>query len=447
MPDLLDIARHAVETAIAQGAQFADAYCAEVREVGVGVENTSLRDSDVVRDYGIGVRAYYNGGMGVASAQSLLHADVEECARNAAILAQTAHPDPDFVELPAPQPVPPVAELFDDELAGMDVAQVVEWCTAAIDEARAVDPNVRLEGGADLVIGTSALASSTGVAQQRSGTSAQISFEAIVTSADGEVGVYFEYDAARRLADFVPAGVAEKATREALRYLGCRHIRTARLPLVLGPLAASSLLFSTVGAANAESIQRNRSFLAGKQGERIASELLTIRECPLVPAGMASASYDGEGMPKVERVLIDTGVLTTYLHNSYTANKAGVPNTANARRHGYHGSVGIGFGNAQVGLGTRTEAELIAEIDEGIYIAWGGLQPEQASGDISATVDFGFKIENGELAYPVSTTMIGSDAFEMLGKINAISSDYREEPGSIVPSLRIDDIQVAGGQV
>ena len=152
-------------------------------------------------------------------------------------------------------------------------------------------------------------------------------------------------------------------------------------------------------------------------------------------------------MPKVERVLIDRGVLTTYLHNSYTANKAGVPNTANARRHGYHGSVGIGFGNAQVDLGTRTEAELIAEIDEGIYIAWGGLQPEQASGDISATVDFGFKIEKGELAYPISTTMIGSDAFEMLGKISAISSDYREEPGSIVPSLRIDDIQVAGGQV
>ncbi len=447
MPDLLDIAQHAVKTAISEGAEFADAYCVELREVGVGVENTSLHDSDVVRDYGVGVRAYYRGGMGTAGTQSLQHADVETCARNAAAMAKVAHPDPDFVALPPPHLVPDVPELFDDTLAGLDVRRVVEWCTTAIDEAREIDDGVRLEGGADLVVGASAIASSTGIAQQRSGTSAQISFQAVVMSDDGDVGVYFEYDAARRLADFVPAGVARTATLEAQRYLGCRHIETARLPLVLGPLAASSLLFSAVGAANAESVQRNRSFLAGKLGERIASELLTIRECPLVPGGMASAAYDGEGVPKVERAIIDHGVLTTYLHNSYTANKAGVANTANARRNGYQGDVGIGFSNAQVARGERPEAELIAEIDEGIYIAWGGLQPEPASGDISATVDFGFKIEKGELAYPVSTTMVGSDAFEMLGKISAVSSDYREEPGSIVPSLRIDDIQVAGGQV
>ena len=60
-------------------------------------------------------------------------------------------------------------------------------------------------------------------------------------------------------------------------------------------------------------------------------------------------------------------------------------------------------------------------------------------------VDFGFKIEKGELAYPVKTTMIGSNVFEMLARLNAVSSDYRQEPGSIMPSLRFDDIMVAGG--
>ncbi|MEI6502530.1 MAG: metallopeptidase TldD-related protein, partial [Armatimonadota bacterium] len=71
--------------------------------------------------------------------------------------------------------------------------------------------------------------------------------------------------------------------------------------------------------------------------------------------------------------------------------------------------------------------------------------PDQASGEVSATIDFGFRIINGECAYPVKTAMVGSDVFEMLGAIDAVSSDYREEPGMIIPSLRLSDIQVAGG--
>ncbi len=443
MTDLLDIAQKAVKAAMDEGADVADAYCVQVREVGVGVENSSLRESEVVRDYGIGVRAFHDGGVGLGSTQSLQSDDVVECARSATALARAAHPDPDFVALPDPAEPPQVEDLFDDAVAGLNVGQVVEWCAQAIEEAQAVEPEVHLEGGASLTVGSSAIASSTGIGLQRSGTSLGISFQAVVV--DGEdVGVYFEYDAARLLKDFVPAGVATKATEEARRYLGGRNVETKRLPLVLGPLAASGLLFSCIGAAAAESIQRNRSFLAGKEGQRIAGELVTITEAPLVAGGLGSAAYDGEGVPKVQRKLIEDGVLTTYLHNSYTANKAGVTNTAHAGRRGYRGSVGVSTSNLQVALGTRTEAELISEIDEGLYIAYGGLQPDGASGDISATVDFGFKIENGELAYPVATTMIGSDAFEMLGSIDSVSSDYREEPGIIVPSLRIRDIQVAG---
>ncbi len=442
MSELLDIAQKAVKAAMAAGADFADAYCLEMREVGVGVENSSLRETEVVRDYGIGVRAFHDGGVGRASTQSLQPEDVVECARSAAALAKAADPDPDFVTLPDPAEPPPVDDLFDDTVAGLEVEQVVEWCTQAIEEARAIEPGVRLEGGASLTVGSSAIASSTGIGLQRSGTSLGISFQAVVV--DGEdVGVYFEYDAARLLNDFVPTGVAAKATQQARRYLGGRTVKTKRLPLVLGPLAASGLLFSCVSAAAAENIQRNRSFLAGKEGQPIASELLTITEAPLVAGGLSSSAYDGEGVPKVERRLIKDGVLTTYLHNSYTANKAGVANTAHAGRQGYRGAVGVTTSNLQVALGTRTEAELISEIDEGLYIAYGGLQPDGASGDISATVDFGFKIEKGELAYPVATTMVGSDAFEVLGKIDAVSSDYREEPGIIVPSLRIRDIQVA----
>mgnify|MGYP001080284565 CR=1 FL=1 len=442
MNDLLVVAQRAVKAAIDAGAEFADAYAVSGRSVDVGVENTSLRDSETIRDYGVGVRAFYHGGMGLSTSQSLEHGDVTECGRTAAQMARAAHPDPDFVALPEPLQAPEVDGMFDDAIAGLQVGQVVDWCRQAIEEAHAVDPQVRLEGGAALSVGTSALASSTGVALERSGTSVSISFQAVVFR-DGQIGAYFEYDAARQMVDFVPAGVSRTATEQALRYLGGRSIGTKRLPLVLGPFAASDLLASVIGAASAESVQRNRSFLAGKQGEGIAPELLTITECPLVSGGLSSGGYDAEGVPKRQRDLIQNGVLTTYLHNSYTANKGGVENTAHAARGGYGGAVGVGVSNLQVATGERTEAELIADIDEGLYIAFGGLQPDGASGDISATVDFGFKIENGQLAYPVATTMIGTDVFEMLRHLEAVSSDYRYEPGIIAPSLLISDVQVA----
>jgi PmbA protein len=186
--------------------------------------------------------------------------------------------------------------------------------------------------------------------------------------------------------------------------------------------------------------------MLGKEGQLIAAPCLTVREEPLVPAGMGSRGCDGEGVPKTPRALIEAGVLTTYLHNSYTANRAKAPNTGHASRTGGSAGVGIGVSNLQMDCGQKTEAELIAELDEGLYITYGGLQPDATTGDISATVDFGFKIEKGQLAYPVATTMIGSDIFEMLRNIDAVSSDYREEPGSITPSLRVRDIMVIGGE-
>ncbi len=444
MPDILDLAQLAVRSAISAGAEWADAAVVSGRSVGVIVENSSIQECEVVRDYGLGVRAFWRGGIGSATSTALDETVAREVGAQAAAMARATHEDPSFVSLPQPAPWQDVPGRWDDAVAGLPAERVVEWCRAGIAEARAIAPEVALSGGANMDTGEKAIASSTGVAVHLRGTEVGISFFAVVAHGD-DVGSYFEYDVARRMSDFEPTGVGAKATREALRYLGARQIATARLPLVLAPMAGGGLVGAALGAANAESVQRRRSFMAGKEGHAIAAPCLHVREEPFVPGGLASTGVDGEGVPKVARALIDRGVLTTYLHNSYTANKQQVPNTAHATRGGGAG-VGIGLSNLQIEPGTKTEAELIAEIDEGLYISYGELQPDPASGDVSATVDFGFKIEHGALAYPVATTMIGSDVFELLSHIDAVSRDFREEPGMIVPSLRIDGVMVIGGE-
>ncbi len=443
MEDILDLALAAVAAATRAGAEWADAVCLTSRHVSVSVEKSSIKECQVVRDGGIGVRAFIKGGMGAANTQSMELADVRCCGEQAADLARAAHPDPDFVALPQPAPLPEVSDLFDEYIAGLPAAEVVRWCHNGIQEAQQVAAEVAVSGGASLAEGQYALASSSGIAVRRRGTSVGMSLFAVVRDGD-EVGSYFEYDVARRQDDFEPQGIGQKATQEALRFLGAKPVKTQRMPVILGPLSASGLLFSPIDAANAESIQRGRSFMMGKCGQQVASELVTIEEDPFVPAGLSSTPWDGEGVPKQKRVLIDRGVLTTYLHNSYTAAKAGVENTAHAVRSGYQGNVGIGPTNLLIHPGARPEKALIAEMDEALYINAAELSPDSVTGDISASVDFGFKIENGEIAYPINNAMIAGHIADVLGRIDAISSDYRAEPGMIMPSIRITDMQVAG---
>jgi len=187
-------------------------------------------------------------------------------------------------------------------------------------------------------------------------------------------------------------------------------------------------------------VQRNRSYLLGKKGEQIASDLLTLTDNAPIPRGGSSSAYDGEGFPRKPLTVVGNGVLLTCLHNSYTANKAKEPNPGHSTRGG------ISPTNVNPRLGQVTAAEIIADTKEGLYINRGGVSPNPVTGDFSVTVDFGFKIENGELAYPVKNTMLGGHMLEFLRNLDAISSDYREEPGSLMPTLRVQNVRVAGGK-
>jgi len=211
------------------------------------------------------------------------------------------------------------------------------------------------------------------------------------------------------------------------------------MPVVFGPLVTRGLLHAVCASAGAEVIQRQRSFLVDKRGERIGSKLLTLRDDAYIPGGMASGAWDGEGAVRRKVTVIEAGVLVNHLHNCYTAHKAHEENTGHGYRRG-----GVGPTNVIPELGTNTAAEILGDTREGIYVNMGSVSPHPVNGEISATIDFGYKIENGELAYPLRNTMLGVNIFDLLDNLDAISSDYREEPGMIMPTIRVQNVKVAG---
>jgi PmbA protein len=440
MEDLLTLAQNACDAAVQAEAEFVDVSAYRGKSMNVELEKNAIKSCDVRWNSGVSVRAFVRGGTGWSSTSGLEEQDVLAVARQAAELARAAEPDPDFVSLPGPAEYEEVEGLYDPRIVELDVKDLIGWATMNIDAARSVDDGAIVSGGGGCGFGESALVNSLGVQALSRSTSVGMSIFAIVKRPGDDVGSFFEFDGGRMRDDFEPEGLGVKATEQAMKFLGARKIETGTLPVIFGPLASRSIFYSLCYNANAEDVQRKRSYLIGKKGEQIASDLLTLTDNALLPRGQGSSAYDGEGFPRQPLTVVENGVLQTYLHNSYTANKAKEPNTGHSTRGG------ISPTNVNPRLGQVTSAEIIADTKEGLYINMGGVSPNSVTGDFSETVDFGFKIENGELAYPVKNTMLGGHILEFLRNLDAISSDYREEPGSIMPTLRVQNVRVAGGK-
>ena len=432
------IAGIACEAAMRAGADFADAAAEQGQARSISVERNAIKSSDARRWGGVSVRAFSRGATGWSSTSGLSEEGARGAGQQAAELAQAAEPDPDFVDLVSPAPYPEVAGLYDESIAQITGAMLADWVTQNIDSARAVAEDGVVSGGASASHRRWALVNNLGVQVTHRGSSASTS-ASVVIRRNGDVGSFYEWDAARRLADLAPKNLGAKAAEEALRQLKSRSMESGTFPVVFGPLASGAFAGGLCAAASAEEVQRNRSFLIGKEGERVASEHVTLVDDPLIPGGLGSGVCDGDGFPHRRLTVVEAGVLKTYLHSHYTAKKAGVENTGHSTRGG------IAPTNIVPALGPRTAAEIIAEVKDGLHVVLGRPSPDTASGQVSALVDAGFRIEKGRLTWPLKNTMVAGHGLELLANIDAVSSDYRAEPGMILPTIRVQGVRVAGG--
>ena len=436
----LDLATQCVEKAVRLGAEWCDVAAGTGRDIAVTIEKSGIKTADAGQGESLAIRCYVQGGMGYATVGGRDRGDIDQAVERAVALAKEATPDPDFKRLPDPQPEPEVEGLFDETVEGLGVEQVVRIAVANIEAGKAMEPDVNLSGHVALAVGSGALASSTGAALKSRATDISADISALIRR-DGDTGYFYDFDFGRHLADCRLERVAESAVDGARRFLGAKRIESRRMTLVLGPLASYGFLAELVAAANAESIQRGRSYLCDRLGKPVASTHLTIVDDGLVPRGIRSGAHDGEGTRRRPLTVIEEGRLASLLHNSYTAGKAGVESTG----HGTH-ACGISPTNLRPALGQKPAAEILREVQDGIYLESGEIRPDPASGDISASIDFGFLIKDGRIVHPVENTMLGGSMFDLLERLDAVSSDARQEPGILMPTLRIQDVQIAGAE-
>jgi PmbA protein len=190
-------------------------------------------------------------------------------------------------------------------------------------------------------------------------------------------------------------------------------------------------------------VYRGASFLAGKLGEKIAGENVTVIDDGTLPGGFGTSPFDGEGVPTRRTVVIERGVLKSYLLNTYTAKKLGMQTTGNASR-GLAGTPGIGAGNYFLQAGEKSPQQIISSISEGLYVTeLLGFGVNLVTGDYSRGAS-GLWISGGELTYPVEEITIAGNLKQMLQNISEIGSDLEFRGSVAAPTVRIDGLTVGG---
>jgi PmbA protein len=237
-----------------------------------------------------------------------------------------------------------------------------------------------------------------------------------------------------------------------LQRLGARQVKTQRAPIVFSPELAQSIIGDIFNAANGDAIYRHASFLSGMLGEQIAGENITVIDDGTMVfrdedggaiGGFGTRPFDGEGLPTRRTVLVERGILKSYVMNTYTARKLGMHSTGNASR-GLAGNPGIGAGNFYLEPGTLSPQQIIGDVKGGLYITETmGHGVNLVTGDYSVGAS-GLWIENGEIAYPVEEITIASNLKDMYRNIVAIGNDLVFRGASAAPTIRIEGMTIAG---
>jgi PmbA protein len=323
-------------------------------------------------------------------------------------------------------------------------AEVLIERARAAEEAALAVPGVTNSEGAEAGWGRSrvALAASNGFAGAYSGTSHGVS--ASVIGGEG-TGMERDYDYssavyARDLRD--PAEIGRSAGERAVKRLGARKMPTCRCPVVFDPRVARGFISALLGAISGPSIARGTSFLKDRLGERIFPEAITIVDDPHRHRGLRSKPFDAEGLPNHRRAIIDHGVLTTWLLDLRSARQLKLKSTGHAAR-GTSSPPGPSPTNVWIEPGPVSRLALISDIASGLYVTeMMGFGVNGVTGDYSRGAA-GFWIDKGEIAFPVSEMTVAGNLKDMFLRL-AAADDLEFKAGMDAPTLRIDDLTVAG---
>jgi PmbA protein len=446
--DLRELAQDTVRRAMAGGATAAEAVVREGDEFATAVRLGQVETLKEAGSRAIGVRVFFGQRAASTYSSDFSRAGLDRMLNSALALAKITSEDP-FGGIPEAAQLgslPGDLDLYHEDVYSLPGVDRIEYARRAEKAALDFDPRIKnSEGGSfDAATGHKVLANSHGfVGEYRR---SYCSVAAIPIAQDEQGGMQRDYwfSVARNLGRLdPPEQVGRIAAERTIRRLGARKAKTAQVPIIFDPMVAASILEHIFEGVNGDSVYRGASFLAGKLGQKIAGDNVTVIDDGTIPGGFGTSPFDGEGIPTRRTLVIENGVLKSYLLNTYTAKKLGLQTTANASR-GLAGTPGIGPGNYFLQQGKKTPKEIIGDVKEGLYVTeFLGHGANLVTGDYSRGAS-GLWISGGEFVYPVEEITVAGNLKEMFFNISEIGNDLEFRGSVASPTIRIDGLTVGG---
>jgi PmbA protein len=446
--DLRELAQEIVRRAMAGGATAAECVVREGDEFSTLVRLGQVETLKESGSRAIGVRVFNGKRAASTYSSDFSREGLDRMVKSALELSKITSEDP-YGGIPEASQLGSLSgdlDLYSADVYSLPGEERISYARRAEKAALDYDPRIKnSEGGSfDAATGHKVLANSHGFVGEYRRSYCSVAAVPIAQNENGTMQRDYWFSVARNLGRLdSPEHVGEVAAQRTLRRLGARKGKTAHVPVVLDPRVAASMLDHIFEGVNGDSVYRGASFLAGKLGEKIAGERVTVIDDGTIVGGFGTSPFDGEGIPTRRTVVIENGVLKSYLLNTYTAKKLGLQTTANASR-GLAGTPGIGPGNYFLQPGTKTPQQIIGEIKEGLYVTeFLGHGANLVTGDYSRGAS-GMWISGGELAYPVEEITVAGNLKDIFFNIAEIGSDLEFRGAMACPTIRIEGLTVGG---
>lgn len=450
LESILELPRLVVDRARHRGATVAEAVYRDGSHLSAKVR---MREPELVEEAGsraMGLRVMIGQQVALTSTSDLTERGLDRLVDDALELARLAEADP-FAGTPDRAHLSSRAshadlETFDASVGGIEASAAVDRALAG--EVAALSSDARItnsEGGTfTRAVGRSALVTSGGFEGVTEGSYVSLVVSPVADDADGKKRSGYYWDARRWQSQLAtPDSIGREAARRTLRKLGASKIDSAEMPVVFDPDAGRSILGLLGGCVLGSSIWRKASYLVDRVGERVASDLVTIVDDPLIPGGPGSRAFDGEGLLSRRNVVVADGMLRTYLLDGYSARKLELESTASASRGG-SGGVGPSTSNFVMQPGSSSAEDIVRSTKRGLYVTdMMGQGFSAVTGDFSRGAS-GFLIVDGELGPPVSEVTISLNLNELLARIDAVGDDLDLRTSIACPTFRVSAMTVAG---
>jgi len=449
MTDLQGIADRVIERA--QPGEQIEAFVMRGGETEVRVYEGAVEHFVSAQSEGVGIRVVREGRTGFAYAGTLEEAAIAEVLAEARDNLQFGTVD-EWAALADPDGVAVTEQsLWNDELADyptddkIDLAKQLEKLAAGSDPRVRVDESDYADAWAE-----SAVSTTTGIRQSGRENGCYVSVSTLADEGSGddaETQTGFGFSVGRSPHDFDLDKAATDAVERATRLLGATQPPSKRVTVVLDPFVTAQFLGVVSATLNGEAVVKGRSLFRDRLGEQVAAGCVTLVDDPTNPLAYTATDVDGEGLAARRNVLIEGGRLQRFVHNSYSARRAGTASTGNATRGGFAGTPGVGCLALSLVPGERDQQALIADVDDGLLVQsmqglHSGVNP--ISGDFS-TGAAGLLIAGGEQGAPVREITIASTLQRMLQDVVEVGSDIDWLPMRAAGmSLVIADVMMSG---